>query len=156
MLNWVIYDIYREEKFEENRENRYPRTSQILREKGFLQRQCMSSLAKSQSLKKMIRSHFSVSHFFIFKNFSCFIVYISRIFFLVLVIYFLERGEGRGKERERKINVWLPLTCSPLGTWPTTQVCAPDWESNRQPLGLQACAQSTSDTSQGSRILFNP
>ena len=33
-------------------------------------------------------------------------------------------GEGREKERERNINMWLPLTWPPLGTWPTTQACA--------------------------------
>ena len=33
-------------------------------------------------------------------------------------------GEGREKERERNIGVWLLLTCSPLGTWPATQACA--------------------------------
>ena len=42
---------------------------------------------------------------------------------------FLERGEGREKERERNINVWeihwLVASCMPpLGTWPTTQACA--------------------------------
>ena len=37
---------------------------------------------------------------------------------------FLERGEGREKERERNINVWFPLTGPPLGTWPETQACA--------------------------------
>ena len=35
---------------------------------------------------------------------------------------FLERGEGREKERERNINVWLPLTRPLLGTWPETQI----------------------------------
>ena len=40
-----------------------------------------------------------------------------------LFIYFLERGEGREKERERNSNVWLPLTRPILGTWPATQ-CA--------------------------------
>ena len=39
-------------------------------------------------------------------------------------MYFLERGEGRDKERERNINAWLPLTCPTLGTWPATQACA--------------------------------
>ena len=28
------------------------------------------------------------------------------------------------KERERNINVWLPLVQSQLGTWSTTQACA--------------------------------
>ena len=37
---------------------------------------------------------------------------------------FLEKGEGREKERERNINVWLPLMHSLLGTWPATQACA--------------------------------
>ena len=35
-------------------------------------------------------------------------------------IYFLERGEGREKERERNINVWLPL----MGLQPATQARA--------------------------------
>ena len=38
-------------------------------------------------------------------------------FFLKSFIYlFLERGEGREKDRERNINVWLPITWPPLGT----------------------------------------
>ena len=39
---------------------------------------------------------------------------------------FLERGEGKEKERGRNTNVWLPLACPPppLRTWPTTQACA--------------------------------
>ena len=36
-----------------------------------------------------------------------------------LFYLFLDRGEGREKERESNINVWLPLTHSLLGTWPT-------------------------------------
>ena len=43
--------------------------------------------------------------------------------FLKYFIYiFLERGEGREKERERNIN-WLPYTHPQLGTWPETQGC---------------------------------
>ena len=56
---------------------------------------------------------------------------------------FLERGEGREKERERNINVRLPLMCPLLGTWPATQAYVLDWESNWWPFGLQACTQST-------------
>ena len=37
---------------------------------------------------------------------------------------FLERGEGREKERERNINVWLPFMRPLLGPWPATQACA--------------------------------
>ena len=45
---------------------------------------------------------------------------------------FLEMGGGREKETGRNISVWLPLRCSLLGTWPTTQACAParNWTSN--------------------------
>ena len=45
----------------------------------------------------------------------------------ILFILFLERGEGWEKEREREgnIQVWLPLTCPLLGTWPATQARAP-------------------------------
>ena len=38
---------------------------------------------------------------------------------------FFKRWEGREKERERKINVWLPLTWLPLGTSSATLECAP-------------------------------
>ena len=65
----------------------------------------------------------SVHSFFRIKN--------SKSDFLKDFIYlFFEREEGREKERERNINVWLPLAHSPVGTWPTTQPCALDWESN--------------------------
>ena len=37
---------------------------------------------------------------------------------------FLERGEGKEKEWERNINVWLPLTRPAPGTWSTPQACA--------------------------------
>ena len=36
-----------------------------------------------------------------------------------LKILFIDRGE----ERERNINVWLPLVCPLLGIWSTTQAC---------------------------------
>ena len=44
---------------------------------------------------------------------------------------FLERGEGRDKERERNINVWLPLMCPPTGDLARDPGICPDWESNR-------------------------
>ena len=43
---------------------------------------------------------------------------------------------GREEERERNINVWLPLTRPLLGTWPATQACVLDLESNVPPFGL--------------------
>ena len=49
---------------------------------------------------------------------------IFLLFFTYFIYLFLDRGEGREKERKRNINVWLPLACSLLGTWPATQACA--------------------------------
>ena len=48
------------------------------------------------------------------------------------VYLFLDRGEGRAKERERNINVWFPLMHLLLGTWPAIQACAltGNWTSN--------------------------
>ena len=36
----------------------------------------------------------------------------------------------REKERERNINMWLPLVRSLMGTCPATQASALDWELN--------------------------
>ena len=66
------------------------------------------------------------------------------------IYLFLKRGEGRKKERERNIHVWLPLMCPPppQGTWPPT---------HKQPFGLQASIQSTEPhISQGLRQCFSP
>ena len=50
-----------------------------------------------------------------------FCLFILKTDFIYLV---LERGrEGKEKERERNINVWLPLACPLLGIWPATQAC---------------------------------
>ena len=68
------------------------------------------------------RVEYSINFFFLYS------------FFLRFYYLFLEREEGRKKERERNVNVWLPLTWSPLGTWPTTQTCAPIGSQTSDPL----------------------
>ena len=50
-----------------------------------------------------------------------FLNFFLKNYFIYLL---LERGEGREKEKERSINVWLSLLCPLLGAWPTTQACA--------------------------------
>ena len=55
---------------------------------------------------------------------------LSKQFLKDFIYLFLERGEGREKERERNINQ-LPLTCPQLGTWPATQACALTRNRNR-------------------------
>ena len=61
----------------------------------------------------------------------------SKKYFISL---FLERGKG---ERERNINVWLPLTHPPTGDLACNPGVCPNQESNQLPFGLQASAQST-------------
>ena len=60
----------------------------------------------------------------------------------------LERREGRKEERERNINVpeihgWVASHTPPAGGLACNPGMFPAWESNREPLGLQASAQST-------------
>ena len=68
---------------------------------------------------------------------KCFIIFKDFIYF------FLERSKGREKERERNINMWLPLTCPPTGDLAHNPGMCPDWESNLRPSSSQAGAQST-------------
>ena len=70
-------------------------------------------------------------------------------FYRFLKIYFfLERGEG-GKKRERNIDMWLPLVCPPLGTWPTTQACALTGNWTSDPMVRRPTLNPLSHTSQG-------
>ena len=65
-----------------------------------------------------------------------------KYIFKDFIYLFLERREGREKERERNISVqeihWSVASHTP----PTGDLC-PDWESSQQPLGSQAGTQST-------------
>ena len=75
----------------------------------------------------------------------------NLFYFLKCFIYlFLERGEGREKEGERSINVWLPLAQPPLGTWPVTQACAPTGNQTDIPSVHRPAFNPLSHTSQGS------
>ena len=57
---------------------------------------------------------------------------------------------GREGERERNINVWLPLAYPVLGTWPTTQACALTGNRTSDPLVRRPAFSPLNDTSQGS------
>ena len=78
------------------------------------------------------------------------------LFYLVYFLFclFLDRGERREKERERNINVWLPLAHPLLGTWPTT--CALTGNRTSHPLVHGPVLHPLSHTSQGWDIFFRP
>ena len=69
-----------------------------------------------------------------------------------LICLFLEARDGREKERERNINVWLPLTCPLLGTWPATQPCALTGNQPSDPLIHSLAPNPLSHTSQGNHV----
>ena len=63
-------------------------------------------------------------------------------------IYFLERGEGRDKERERNTDVWekhrsVTSHLPPTGNLARSPGMCPDWELNRRPFCVQGDAQPT-------------
>ena len=70
-------------------------------------------------------------------------------FILKKKILFLEGGEGKEEERERNINVWLPLTHPALGTWPITQACALPGNQAGDPFIRRPVLNPLSHTSQG-------
>ena len=56
--------------------------------------------------------------------------------------------EGKEKERERNINVWWPLACPQLGTWPTSQAFALTGNQTGNPLFHRPALSPLSYTSQ--------
>ena len=54
------------------------------------------------------------------------------------------------KEKERNINVQLPLMCPLLGAWPATQACALTGNETDDPLFPRSVLNPLSHTSQGS------
>ena len=83
---------------------------------------------------------------------------ISTLLFMLTVsswhLLFLQRFlkftfRERGREGERNVNVWLPLACPLLGTWPTTQACALTGNRTGDPLVHRLMLHLPSHTSQG-------
>ena len=83
----------------------------------------------------------------------------NRLYFLNFVYLFLERGEGREKEKERNTNCeryidQLPLPHPQVGTWPTTQECALTGNQTNHLLVLRPVLNPLSHTSQGNKTNF--
>ena len=58
------------------------------------------------------------------QSYQSYVYCISLSLFKDCIYLFLDRGEGREKEREKNIEVSLPLARPLQGTWPATQACA--------------------------------
>ena len=84
--------------------------------------------------------------FFFFFNLNAFL---KKKFYL-----FLDRGEGREKEQERKTSVWLPRAHPLLGTWPTTQPRILTGNRTSDSLVGRPAHNPLSHTSQGKSLLF--
>ena len=68
---------------------------------------------------------------------------------------FIFRERGREGEREgEEHHVWLPLECSLLGTWPTTQACALTRNRTGDPLVCKPVLNPLSPTSQSHWVLI--
>ena len=91
-------------------------------------------------------------------SFSKFVVLFQSNFILffkgfIYLFIFRERG-GRKKNRERNINVWLPLACPQLGIWPATQACALTGNQTSDPLVRRLALNPLSHTRQDSFQFF--
>ena len=79
----------------------------------------------------------------------------ENLFILNLFIYLFFRERGKEGERERNINVWLPLECPPAldqGAWPETQACALNENETSNPLVHCLALNPLSYTSQGQNL----
>ena len=77
---------------------------------------------------------------------------LSSLFFKRFYFLFLDSREGWEKEKERNINMWLPLMRLLLGTWPVIQACALTGNGTSDP--LKAGAQSIEPHQPGLSSLF--
>ena len=73
------------------------------------------------------------------------------IYLLKDFIHSFPEKEGKEKERERNINVWLPSERPQLETWPTTQACVPTGNQTSDPLVHSPVLNPLSHSNQGSR-----
>ena len=86
----------------------------------------------------------AATKFFFKRNFN--------LFFKEFIYLFLERGEGKKKERQRNINAHTPSHTLPTGDLAGNTSMCPHWESNQRPFGSQACTQSTEPHQPGQKF----
>ena len=91
-------------------------------------------------------------HYFNFLIFSCLLL--LGIFLKDFIYLFLETGQVKERERERNINLWLPLLYPWLGSWPATQACALTGNRTCNPLVHRLALNPLSHTNQGTPWLI--
>ena len=79
-----------------------------------------------------------------------FLSFLKKFYFIYLSCVFSERGEERGKERERETSVGHPSYTPWLGTWPATQACALTRNQTGDLLFCKVTSNQLSHTGQGS------
>ena len=79
----------------------------------------------------------------------------TRVYFLKYFIYlFLERGEGREKERERNIDHLIASCIPPTGDLACNPGMCPDWDLNLWPFGLWDNTQPTELYQSGQQVFL--
>ena len=105
----------------------------------------MENKAIGSSVSVTARSSFTTT----VRNVSFTDLTFSLFFKRFYLFIFLERGDGKEKERERNISMWLPPKHPPSGTWPATQACAPTGNRTGNALVHRPTLNPLSYTSQG-------
>ena len=111
---------------------------------------CYDSLFTKEKAGMLLTYRSSRRYLFIYLWLYIYLFVIHDLF----IYFILDRGERRGKERERNISVWLLLMCPLLGTWPPTQACALTGNQTGSSLVHRPALNSLSHTSQGEAPLF--
>ena len=90
---------------------------------------------------------FYLHHWILLAFFTyCVIEFLWYVHFFEDFIYLFLEGK---RERERNINVWLPLLHPQLGSWPTTQACTLTGNRTGNPLLHRSALNSLCHTNQG-------
>ena len=128
------------------------------------------SIFVNRKLSQIIGHHLAVVQVFVLLIFMCysylipaFILFLYSFYSLLLFLFFLKiffylfifRESVRWRERERNINVWLPLVCPALGTWPAAQACVLTRNRTSNPLVHRPALNPLSYTSQGHKDLID-
>ena len=119
---------------------------------GNMSRSCSSSIATMRKKPENHRNNPDTTY--LLNQHQCLPppdVFKKHIYLFNLFI-FREKGK-KGETEGENINVWLPLECPLLGTWPTTQSCALTENGTGYPLVHRLVLSPLSHTNQADILL---